>query len=270
MSWVCSRAARLNETGGRSHRGRSTDQRNFDRRSGQLKARKIIDRAAKHDTIFVPLREHLEGVVGVPTLAAARDILEFGAGRNGFIEYYTGANQNGHALDIADISGCYEPRIKAVISDGRTIPLPDASIDLVVSHSVVEHVGDLPHSLGELNRVLRPGGLAYITVSPLYFSPNGSHRKDWPAWDHLNPASPNYLTQYPLGRGDNVGSFLNKLRADEFKAMVDSLPWETLSWWTRKIAADTQLPDFLGASGVSQHDLTTKEFRYVGRKRVAA
>jgi hypothetical protein len=39
----------------------------------QLKARKIIDRAAKHDTIFVPLREHLPAGTAIDFVKIARE-----------------------------------------------------------------------------------------------------------------------------------------------------------------------------------------------------
>ncbi len=232
----------------------------------RVKPPKIIDREAKRAGIYEPLREHLERVIGADTLTAAHTILEFGSGRNGFIEYYTGEHQTGLALDLVDNTGCYDQRIKCLVSDGRTIPLDDASVDLIVSHSVVEHVGDLPHSLGEMNRVLRPGGHVYITVSPLYYSPFGSHRKDWRAWEVLDPDSPHYLTQYPLGRGENIGSYLNKLTTSQFEAMTEALPWKRMDWTLRRISADIARPVFFETCGVSEVDLVTREFRYVARK----
>jgi ubiquinone/menaquinone biosynthesis C-methylase UbiE len=42
--------------------------------------------------------------------------------------------------------------------DGRTIPLPDASVDVVFSSNVLEHVPDLARMHSEVRRVLKPGG----------------------------------------------------------------------------------------------------------------
>src|SRR6266705_5263974 len=42
--------------------------------------------------------------------------------------------------------------------DGRTIPLPDGSIDVVFSSNLLEHVAELSRIHAEIRRVLAPGG----------------------------------------------------------------------------------------------------------------
>jgi SAM-dependent methyltransferase len=54
------------------------------------------------------------------------------------------------------------------------IPLPDASVDVVVSYDVLEHVQSPPASMQELRRVLRPGGKAFL-VFPVYFGARSHH-----------------------------------------------------------------------------------------------
>jgi ubiquinone/menaquinone biosynthesis C-methylase UbiE len=51
--------------------------------------------------------------------------------------------------------------------DGRTIPLPDASINVVFSSNVLEHVPDLSSMHAEIRRVLAPGG-SCIHVLPTH------------------------------------------------------------------------------------------------------
>ena len=41
---------------------------------------------------------------------------------------------------------------------GEAIPLPSATIDLILSHEVIEHVQDDRAAIREMIRVLRPGG----------------------------------------------------------------------------------------------------------------
>lgn len=49
-------------------------------------------------------------------------------------------------------------------ADITEVPLPDASVDLVVCSHVLEHVEDDRAAMGEIARVLRPGGAAVLLV----------------------------------------------------------------------------------------------------------
>jgi ubiquinone/menaquinone biosynthesis C-methylase UbiE len=53
-------------------------------------------------------------------------------------------------------------RVTYRVADVRTLPYPDASIDLVVSSLSLHHWTDVPAGLAEIRRVLRPGGRAWI------------------------------------------------------------------------------------------------------------
>lgn len=54
------------------------------------------------------------------------------------------------------------------------MPLPDASQDLIICENVLEHVDSPTKSLGEIFRVLKPGGLTFIGTTNRYaFSPTG-------------------------------------------------------------------------------------------------
>jgi ubiquinone/menaquinone biosynthesis C-methylase UbiE len=46
--------------------------------------------------------------------------------------------------------------------DATELPFPDGSFDAAVSTQVYEYVADMPRALGELHRVLKPGGSALI------------------------------------------------------------------------------------------------------------
>ena len=59
-------------------------------------------------------------------------------------------------------------------ADGTALPFRDSSFDLVLSHSVIEHVADPLSYLKEARRVLAPGGVMLLSTAP-YLSPTGSH-----------------------------------------------------------------------------------------------
>jgi SAM-dependent methyltransferase len=63
--------------------------------------------------------------------------------------------------------------------DGRTIPLPDESVDCAIATEVLEHCPDPTSVLKETLRVLRPGGLLFVTVPflwPLHDVPHDEYR----------------------------------------------------------------------------------------------
>lgn len=83
-------------------------------------------------------------------------------------------------------------RVEWHLGDGRTLPLPDASADGLVSLVVLQHVPDPATVLGyvaEMGRVLRPGGWAafHVSTDPAVHAPrtgvtHGPRGQDHPAW----------------------------------------------------------------------------------------
>lgn len=55
-----------------------------------------------------------------------------------------------------------------VFADGMKLPFLDASIDAAICLEVAEHVSNPSMLLSEISRVLRPGGLLFISVPFLY------------------------------------------------------------------------------------------------------
>jgi SAM-dependent methyltransferase len=56
------------------------------------------------------------------------------------------------------------PATLPVMADACRLPLRAESVDAVVSANLLEHVGDDVRALGEIYRVLRPGGVAALVV----------------------------------------------------------------------------------------------------------
>ena len=70
---------------------------------------------------------------------------------------HVGVDLRRSALEQAAARG-----ITAVIGDVTRLPLADGVADVVVAGEILEHVADLPGTVAELARVLRPGGLLVL------------------------------------------------------------------------------------------------------------
>jgi ubiquinone/menaquinone biosynthesis C-methylase UbiE len=57
------------------------------------------------------------------------------------------------------------PWIETIVASADSVPdIPDDSLDAVISTMVMEHVPDDDAYLGEIRRMLRPGGRAFVTT----------------------------------------------------------------------------------------------------------
>lgn len=85
-------------------------------------------------------------------------------------------------------------RPKLLQMDAAQMTFPDNAFDLIYTFSVFEHLADPAVVLEQIKRVLRPGGVAYISLH-LYTNDTGSHDpRLWsnapdqpPPWAHLRP-----------------------------------------------------------------------------------
>ncbi len=79
------------------------------------------------------------------------------------------------------------------VAAAESIPYPDRTFDLVLSHEVLEHVQDDRAALAEIVRVLRPGGRAVI-FCPNRWYPFETHGHYWRGEYHFgNTPLINYL-----------------------------------------------------------------------------
>ena len=81
---------------------------------------------------------------------------------------------------VAAEAGLVEPfpdadRLAFVESDVRRIPAASGSFDVVFSWSTFEHVSHPTTMLAEVRRILRPTGVFFLQIWPLYYSMHGGH-----------------------------------------------------------------------------------------------
>ena len=110
-------------------------------------------------------------------------VLDAGCGGGGVALSFAEECQFAVGLDIKNRFGEAAARLARerginnavfVQGDGMALPFPDASFDLVLSHSVIEHVSQARTYLAECHRVLRKGGVLFLSTPP-YWSFAGSH-----------------------------------------------------------------------------------------------
>jgi SAM-dependent methyltransferase len=109
-----------------------------------------------------PERIKMRGVVRrwVATCAPGSLILEVGGGTSIFRSVI-----EREVLDVHYLSGDIAPTDNSdVVFDATAIPMADAAVDAVLALEVLEHIALPEAMLAEVSRVLKPNGLAIITV----------------------------------------------------------------------------------------------------------
>jgi SAM-dependent methyltransferase len=107
-----------------------------------------------------------------------RDIvfMEVGAGDGSFTLAMAEHARLCYALDVSAeiLSGVHHPRVKTVLSDGCSVPVPPNSLTLAYSNQVMEHIhpDDALEQLRNLYTAIAPGG-SYVCLTPNRL--NGPH-----------------------------------------------------------------------------------------------
>jgi len=129
-----------------------------------------------HDTDWAVLRQMRRAIDGVAQrlVREGMQVLDLGCGNMPYAPLFTarGARYRGADLEEAEV---------IIGVDGR-VPLPDASMDLLLSFQVLEHVADLDAYLGEARRLLRPNGrLILSTHGNWLYHPHPEDHRRWTA-----------------------------------------------------------------------------------------
>ena len=156
------------------------------------------------------------------------------------------------------------------IMDATRMDFEDSTFDFVHSMAVFEHIDDVPAAVKELNRVLKPGGIAVITPH-LFASLSGGHNLEWiwpdknaaenvEPWDHLrenkHPANA-YMNKLKLA--DYQSAFRSNMDVEKEDLVVEGEPYLT-----------PELEAMLSARGYSREDLLTRTVTFFVRKREPA
>ncbi len=108
-------------------------------------------------------------------------VIEVGSGAHGLIFYFgtePGVGVDPLAVSYGRLFPMWQRSAKTVAACGESLPFPDQSFDIVLCDNVVDHAESPKQIVGELARVLAPGGLLYFTVNihhPVYAIAAGLH-----------------------------------------------------------------------------------------------
>lgn len=127
-------------------------------------------RLATDKTLWCQFEQEADAVIqGLPDGAT---VLDLGGGRR--CVYAKSVQPAGRirliAVDISPEELAFNEDVSETrVADVATgIPMPDASVDIIFSRALLEHVIDVPSAIQHMGRVLKPGGLALHMVPCRY------------------------------------------------------------------------------------------------------
>lgn len=112
---------------------------------------------------------------------ATAEILDIGTGAGIMAAEWARGCKRLHSVDVADQRVESAGYTFTLIAD-ETLPFPDASFDMVISNQVIEHVWHPPRHIAEMARVLRFGGVAYLSTPNRFTLLEPHHRLPLLAW----------------------------------------------------------------------------------------
>lgn len=121
-------------------------------------------------------RRHQVVYLRLAPLCAGREVFEAGCGEGYGAGLIAGVARRVVAVDydktaVSHVRVRY-PLVEVVQANLARLPLPDASMDVVVTFQVIEHLWDQGRFVAECARVLRPSGLLMMsTPNRITFSP---------------------------------------------------------------------------------------------------
>jgi SAM-dependent methyltransferase len=147
------------------------------------------------------------------------------------------------------------------------LSFPDNCFDFIYSAWAFEHIDNVPAAVQEVNRVLKPTGIAWIGVH-LFPSLSGGHHLDW-IWPDENPSDKVPPWDHLLDNRYPVNTYLNKLRLGQYReifhkhmAVLDcGVTYEGEQFLT------SELEETLQHQGYTREDLLTRTATFLCRKK---
>ncbi|HEY7050800.1 MAG TPA: class I SAM-dependent methyltransferase [Mycobacterium sp.] len=197
----------------------------------------------RHEVVYRRLADHCAG----------RDVLEAGCGEGYGADLIADVAPRVIGLDydeltVAHVRACY-PRVDVRHGNLAALPLPDASVDVVVNFQVIEHLWNQPAFVAECRRVLRPGGrLLMSTPNRITFSPG----RDTPVNPfHTRELNARELTSLLIDGGFTVTSMSGVFHGPQLAALDQKHGGSIIDAQVQRALADADWPPDLLADVAS-------------------
>lgn len=145
--------------------------------------------------------DRIESFVGVLT---EKKLLDVGSGEGGLVIALNLKSVNAYGIDLGkeniEISNLRAQRNSIhsslfSISDAARLPFADSTFDIVISNKVLEHIKEQQIAIKEISRVLKGGGIFYLSVPNKWFFIEGHVSMWFPHWMPMAIRKP-YLKKF--------------------------------------------------------------------------
>ncbi|MFF4988366.1 class I SAM-dependent methyltransferase [Streptosporangium saharense] len=111
-------------------------------------------------------RYDLPAIVAEELAAVTGTVVDVGCGNGTFLNHLRTHRSDLHLVGL-DLSAGILTHLPppVLVADAQTLPLADHSVDAVLALHMLYHVSDIPATITELARVLRPGGLLIASTN---------------------------------------------------------------------------------------------------------
>lgn len=123
----------------------------------------------------------IQSILSSVSQPAGKKLLDIGTGSGHIAQAFTDYGYVVSSVDLYDLRA--EPcNYEFKTYDGKAIPYHDASFDLVISNHVIEHVEDQQKHIDEIYRLLKPGGVCYLSTPSKYALLEPHYRLPFLSW----------------------------------------------------------------------------------------
>jgi ubiquinone/menaquinone biosynthesis C-methylase UbiE len=193
-----------------------------------------------------PIHQRLLKAYVIAANLVKGDLLEVGCGEGRGIDWLLPKCNSYSAIDkiqpVIDKLKHKYPQANFISGNLPPLPYADQSFDTVVSFQVIEHIRDDHFYLKEINRILKPGGTAYITTPnrPMSLSRNPWHEREYTA-DELTNLAKKYFDQVEM-RGITGNAKVMEYYERNKKSVQKLMRWDVLNLQHRLPAPLLRIP----------------------------